>query len=182
MLLCLFVFFCGLGFLQHVTRRSKFWKLRFPVLIMSGRLKTNIFEDHGVTVSVISHRRKNAIELSRLFFKIYKIYEVFCFFFFFQEVWLFFLWLEVWVWAIRLSAWRDMFLQQTFFFEKKWGRSLDWFIKDVSTSTYVSFQTKWDMFRRGQRFKQKGKFVCSQKKSFFFFSNKCGYLWTSPIL
>ena len=78
---CLFVcLFCGLGFLQHVIRRSKFWKLRFPVLIISRRLKTNIFEDHGITVSVISHRRKNAIELSGLFFKIYKISEDFFFF------------------------------------------------------------------------------------------------------
>ena len=40
----------------------------------------SIFEDHGVTGSVISQRRKNAIEMSRLFLKIYKISEVIIFF------------------------------------------------------------------------------------------------------
>ena len=58
-----------------------------------------------------------------------------------------------------------------FFFQKGVGEHM---------TTYVSFQTwKWDMFRRGQRFKQEGQLVCNQKKSLS--SNKCGYLWTSSI-
>ena len=83
--LCLFasLFFLRVGL---PSTRNPAIRILFSVLNMSGRLKTNIFEDHRVTVYVISHRRKNAIELSRLFLKIYKISEVF---FFFQEVFFF---------------------------------------------------------------------------------------------